>query len=153
MTWHASPTPGRVNSIIFLYIDTQYNISQGELENRTLWLTVWHNDRLGRNDFLGEVTIPMDTYRFGDSTPKTYPLQSRVLVLLFFSFMAYTFYVQNLSLSILLKAGFMVICHFCMLFFFLMKSPKDRSFCLTTNGQHKREQLITTPHWDAGGLL
>ncbi|XP_076444658.1 uncharacterized protein LOC143282778 [Babylonia areolata] len=54
-----------------------YHISQGELENRTLWVTVWHNDRLGRNDFLGEVLIPMDTYRFGDPTPCTYTLQAR----------------------------------------------------------------------------
>ncbi|KAL8570940.1 hypothetical protein ACOMHN_023612 [Nucella lapillus] len=54
-----------------------YTISQGELENRTLWLTVWHNDRLGRNDFLGEVTIPMDTYRFDDPSPCTYSLLPR----------------------------------------------------------------------------
>ena len=60
------------------FLAQQYNISQGDLENRTLWVTVWHSDRFGRNDFLGEVTIPMDLHRFGDTTPKTYTLQSRV---------------------------------------------------------------------------
>ncbi|XP_025098419.1 synaptotagmin-like protein 5 isoform X1 [Pomacea canaliculata] len=54
-----------------------YNISRGELENRTLWVTVWHSDRFGRNDFLGEVLIAMDTYRFDDPSPCAYSLQSR----------------------------------------------------------------------------
>nr|KAG5711102.1 hypothetical protein BaRGS_004746 [Batillaria attramentaria] len=55
-----------------------YNISSGELQNRTLWVTVWHSDRFGRNDFLGEVLIPMDTYRFDDPSPNRYALQSRM---------------------------------------------------------------------------
>ncbi|XP_076079844.1 uncharacterized protein LOC143049954 isoform X2 [Mytilus galloprovincialis] len=55
-----------------------YLISKSELENRTLWVTVWHNDRFGRNDFLGEVTINFDYYRFGDSASKWYKLQERV---------------------------------------------------------------------------
>ncbi|XP_052087401.1 uncharacterized protein LOC127724474 isoform X1 [Mytilus californianus] len=56
----------------------RYLISKSELENRTLWVTVWHNDRFGRNDFLGEVTINFDYYRFGDSAAKWYKLQERV---------------------------------------------------------------------------
>ena len=56
----------------------QYLISKSELENRTVWVTVWHNDRFGRNDFLGEVTINFDYYRFGDTAPKWYKLQERV---------------------------------------------------------------------------
>lgn len=56
----------------------QYLISKSELENRTLWVTVWHNDRFGRNDFLGEVTINFDYFRFGESSAKWYPLQERV---------------------------------------------------------------------------
>ncbi|XP_063402778.1 uncharacterized protein LOC134686881 isoform X2 [Mytilus trossulus] len=56
----------------------RYLISKSELENRTLWVTVWHNDRFGRNDFLGEVTINFDYYRFGDSASKWYKLQERV---------------------------------------------------------------------------
>lgn len=55
----------------------RYLISKSELENRTVWVTVWHNDRFGRNDFLGEVTINFDYYRFGDSAPKWYKLQER----------------------------------------------------------------------------
>lgn len=55
----------------------RYSIAKSELENRTLWLTVWHNDRFGRNDFLGEVTIPFDYYRFEGPALKWYPLQQR----------------------------------------------------------------------------
>ncbi|KAK3585531.1 hypothetical protein CHS0354_022939 [Potamilus streckersoni] len=56
----------------------KYSVSKSELENRTLWLSVWHNDRFGRNDFLGEVTINFDYYKFDDPTPKWYPLQERM---------------------------------------------------------------------------
>ncbi|BFZ23353.1 hypothetical protein BsWGS_26392 [Bradybaena similaris] len=55
----------------------KYQISDVELQSRSLWLTVWHNDRLGRNDFLGEVTIPLDYYRFDESSPQWFPLQER----------------------------------------------------------------------------
>uniref|UniRef100_A0A0L8G3J5 C2 domain-containing protein n=1 Tax=Octopus bimaculoides TaxID=37653 RepID=A0A0L8G3J5_OCTBM len=55
----------------------RYYIAKSELENRTLWLTVWHNDRFGRNDFLGEVTIPFDYYRFEGPTLKWHQLQQR----------------------------------------------------------------------------
>ncbi|KAH9504706.1 Synaptotagmin-like protein 5 [Bulinus truncatus] len=57
----------------------KYSITRSELESRTLWVTVWHNDRLGRNDFLGEVTIPLDYYRFEESEPRWYPLQERAV--------------------------------------------------------------------------
>ena len=63
---------------MFFYLPLQYSISKSELENRTLWVTVWHNDRFGRNDFLGEVTINFDYYKFDDPLPKWYPLQERV---------------------------------------------------------------------------
>ncbi|KAL3881625.1 hypothetical protein ACJMK2_028041 [Sinanodonta woodiana] len=56
----------------------KYSVSKSELENRTLWLSVWHNDRFGRNDFLGEVTINFDYYKFDDPTPRWYPLQERM---------------------------------------------------------------------------
>lgn len=32
-----------------------------ELPTRTLWVTVWHWDRLGRNKFLGEIRLPLST--------------------------------------------------------------------------------------------
>ncbi|GFO12361.1 synaptotagmin-like protein 5 [Plakobranchus ocellatus] len=56
----------------------KYNITKPELESRVLWLAVWHNDRLGRNDFLGEVTVPLDYYRFENSSPQWYQLAERV---------------------------------------------------------------------------
>ncbi|KAK2145163.1 hypothetical protein LSH36_698g01047 [Paralvinella palmiformis] len=57
----------------------RYQITKSELENRTLWLTVWHNDTFGRNDFLGEVSIPMDEYTFTKTSPRWYPLQDRFI--------------------------------------------------------------------------
>ncbi|XP_060603579.1 synaptotagmin-like protein 4 isoform X4 [Ruditapes philippinarum] len=56
----------------------KYSLTKSELENRTLWLTVWHNDRFGRNVFLGEVTINFDYYKFEDPFPRWYPLQERM---------------------------------------------------------------------------
>ena len=43
-------------------------------------MTVWHNDTFGRNDFLGEVTLPLDYYEFGDSSDQWYKLQERVRI-------------------------------------------------------------------------
>ena len=43
-------------------------------------MTVWHNDTFGRNDFLGEVTLPLDYYEFGDSSDQWYKLQERVCI-------------------------------------------------------------------------
>ncbi|XP_050391699.1 synaptotagmin-like protein 4 isoform X4 [Patella vulgata] len=56
----------------------RYNVSKSEVENRILWLTVWNNDKFGRNDFLGEVMLSLDCYSFGDPTPKWYLLQERL---------------------------------------------------------------------------
>ncbi|KAL4232833.1 Sytl5p [Mactra antiquata] len=56
----------------------KYSITKSELENRTLWVTVWHNDRFGRNAFLGEVTINFDYFKFEDPFPKWYILQERM---------------------------------------------------------------------------
>ena len=39
---------------------------------------VWNSDRLGRNDFLGEVSITFDHHSFDDASPKFYKLQDRV---------------------------------------------------------------------------
>lgn len=57
----------------------QFTASLSDLENRTLWLTVWHSDMFGRNDFLGEVLLPLAGRIFDDPTPHWYPLQERVL--------------------------------------------------------------------------
>ena len=49
-----------------------------EVERRTMWLTVWHSDMFGRNDFLGEVMVPMAGQIYDDPSPKWYGLQDRV---------------------------------------------------------------------------
>lgn len=34
-----------------------------EFEDRILWLSVWHKDRLGRSEFLGEILLPLGQVR------------------------------------------------------------------------------------------
>merc|ERR1740128_576629 len=55
----------------------KFTASLSDLENRTLWLTVWHSDMFGRNDFLGEVLLPLAGRIFDDPTPHWYQLQER----------------------------------------------------------------------------
>ncbi|XP_057663088.1 uncharacterized protein LOC130898064 isoform X6 [Diorhabda carinulata] len=55
----------------------KFHISLNGLETRTLWLTVWHSDMFGRNDFLGEVMMTLENKVFDDPTPKWYNLQER----------------------------------------------------------------------------
>ncbi|XP_024943527.1 uncharacterized protein LOC107270394 isoform X2 [Cephus cinctus] len=55
----------------------KFHMSLNGLETRTLWLTVWHSDMFGRNDFLGEVRMPLENKIFDDPTPKWYSLQER----------------------------------------------------------------------------
>lgn len=56
----------------------KFHISLNGLETRTLWLTVWHSDMFGRNDFLGEVMMTLENKVFDDPTPQWYNLQERV---------------------------------------------------------------------------
>lgn len=56
----------------------KFHMSLNELELRTLWLSVWHSDMFGRNDFLGEVTMALENKVFDDPLPKWYNLQERV---------------------------------------------------------------------------
>ena len=51
---------------------------RGEVERRTMWISVWHSDMFGRNDFLGEVMMPMAGQVFDDPAAKWYSLQDRV---------------------------------------------------------------------------
>ncbi|KAK6633802.1 hypothetical protein RUM44_004409 [Polyplax serrata] len=55
----------------------KFHISLNGLETRTLWLTVWHSDMFGRNDFLGEVMMSLENKVFDDPTPQSYTLQER----------------------------------------------------------------------------
>ncbi|XP_022104455.1 synaptotagmin-like protein 4 isoform X7 [Acanthaster planci] len=52
----------------------RYHISQSELETRTLSVTVWNNDAFGRNDFLGEVLVNMDSVNLDDYKPRWHQL-------------------------------------------------------------------------------
>lgn len=58
----------------------KFHMSLNSLEARTLWLTVWHSDMFGRNDFLGEVTISLSGKVFDNPTPQWYQLQERVTI-------------------------------------------------------------------------
>ncbi|XP_046743465.1 uncharacterized protein LOC124409720 isoform X1 [Diprion similis] len=55
----------------------KFHMNLNGLETRTLWLTVWHSDMFGRNDFLGEVRMALENKIFDDPTPRWYPLQER----------------------------------------------------------------------------
>lgn len=55
----------------------RYSVPQTELRGRVLSLSVWHHESLGRNIFLGEVEVPLDTWDW-DSEPTWLPLQPRV---------------------------------------------------------------------------
>lgn len=63
----------------------KYFMPLNSLETRTLWLTVWHSDMFGRNDFLGEVTINLQGIVFDNPQPQWYTLQERVSIYEFFS--------------------------------------------------------------------
>nr|DBA34088.1 TPA: hypothetical protein GDO54_001687 [Pyxicephalus adspersus] len=56
----------------------KYVISHTQLETRTLQLSVWHNDRFGRNSFLGEVNVPLDTWNFENQEDETFTLQAKM---------------------------------------------------------------------------
>lgn len=56
----------------------KFHISLNDLETRTLWLTVWHSDMFGRNDFLGEVMMSLENKVFDNPAPQSYMLQERV---------------------------------------------------------------------------
>lgn len=55
----------------------RYSVQQAELPGRVLSLSVWHRESLGRNIFLGEVEVPLDTWNW-DSEAVWLPLQPRV---------------------------------------------------------------------------
>lgn len=58
----------------------KFQMSLSSLESRTLWLSVWHSDMFGRNDFLGEVLISLQGRVFDNPQPQWYLLQERVKI-------------------------------------------------------------------------
>ena len=64
---------------LFVCLFVQYkDLKESELPSRTLWLTVWDWDRLGKNEFLGEVKLPLVEVNLEDSGHKWYPLKDTV---------------------------------------------------------------------------
>lgn len=56
----------------------RFHMPVSSLESRTLWLTVWHSDMFGRNDFLGEVSVNLQGKVFDNPQSQWYLLQERV---------------------------------------------------------------------------
>ena len=61
-----------------MVIPIQYKQSEVELSSRTLWLSVWDWDRFGRNQFLGEVRLPLSSLDLTDTTDYWYTLLDKV---------------------------------------------------------------------------
>ncbi|XP_058811667.1 synaptotagmin-like protein 4 isoform X2 [Topomyia yanbarensis] len=55
----------------------RFHMSLSGLQTRTLWITVWHSDMFGRNDFLGEVMMGLQDKVFENPAPQSYQLQER----------------------------------------------------------------------------
>lgn len=60
----------------------QYRVEPAQLVTRWLQVSVWHLGMLTRRVFLGEVTIPLATWDFEDSSTQCfcwYPLRAKVM--------------------------------------------------------------------------
>ncbi|KAF3833816.1 hypothetical protein F7725_025020 [Dissostichus mawsoni] len=56
----------------------RYKVRVGELRSRTLNLSVWHAEPLGRNVFLGEVEMSLSNWDWNSSLPLWQDLQPRI---------------------------------------------------------------------------
>ncbi|XP_078733406.1 synaptotagmin-like protein 2 isoform X2 [Lampetra fluviatilis] len=56
----------------------KYKIPARELQSRVLNLSVWHNDKFGKNSFLGEVEMELSTWDWGNTAYNWFDLQPRV---------------------------------------------------------------------------
>ncbi|NWR80404.1 SYTL1 protein, partial [Centropus unirufus] len=56
----------------------KYKLEKRDLQGRTLNLSVWHHDSLGRNLFLGEVEIALGSWDWANTRPEWFSLQPRV---------------------------------------------------------------------------
>ncbi|XP_068773614.1 synaptotagmin-like protein 1 isoform X2 [Struthio camelus] len=55
----------------------KYKLEKTDLQGRTLNLSVWHHDSLGRNLFLGEVEIALGAWDWANTRPEWFNLQPR----------------------------------------------------------------------------
>ncbi|KAG9268928.1 synaptotagmin-like protein 2, partial [Astyanax mexicanus] len=61
-----------------VYVEAlRYKVKREELPGKTLNLSVWHNDSLGRNVFLGQVEINLRTWDWGHESLTWYNLQPK----------------------------------------------------------------------------
>ncbi|XP_058675622.1 synaptotagmin-like protein 1 [Ammospiza caudacuta] len=56
----------------------KYKLEKRDLQGRTLNLSVWHHDSLGRNLFLGEVEVALGTWDWANTRPEWFSLQPRM---------------------------------------------------------------------------
>uniref|UniRef100_A0A8B9S1S0 Synaptotagmin-like protein 1 n=1 Tax=Accipiter nisus TaxID=211598 RepID=A0A8B9S1S0_9AVES len=56
----------------------KYKLEKRDLQGRTLNLSVWHHDSLGRNVFLGEVEIALGAWDWANTRPEWFSLQPRM---------------------------------------------------------------------------
>ncbi|KAM6313821.1 synaptotagmin-like protein 1 [Podargus strigoides] len=56
----------------------KYKLEKRDLQGRTLNLSVWHHDSLGRNLFLGEVEIALGAWDWANTSPEWFSLQPRM---------------------------------------------------------------------------
>lgn len=87
-------TKVRKNNLSPVFSETlKYYIPLSHLDSRTIWLSVWHSDVFGKNDFLGEVNIELGGRLFDDPRPRWHTLQERVRALLHIYSATYGYYV------------------------------------------------------------
>ena len=61
-----------------MFLIIQYKVRLGDLQSRTLNLSVWHAESLGRNVFLGEVEVSLGPWDWTYTQPVWQDLQPRV---------------------------------------------------------------------------
>ncbi|XP_061090891.1 synaptotagmin-like protein 4 isoform X1 [Conger conger] len=73
-------TTTKRNTVNPTYNETlKYSITQSQLLTRSLQLSIWHHDRLGRNAFLGEVELPLDCRRLDSPHEECVTLREKVV--------------------------------------------------------------------------
>ncbi|XP_030644416.1 synaptotagmin-like protein 1 [Chanos chanos] len=58
----------------------RYKVRRPDLKARVLSVSVWHQERVKRNVFLGEVEVPLSRWDWGQSQPTWHNLQPRVQI-------------------------------------------------------------------------
>lgn len=67
-----------INYLGFSFL-SQYEIPESLLAQRTLQFSVWHHGRFGRNTFLGEAEVQMDSWKLDKKQDHCLPLHGKVV--------------------------------------------------------------------------